>query len=392
MISNISANENPKDASRRQAMTDDPSMPPSAANAGGSHMRSQNLGGSSNRSHRSRSTAGSSDEDDDDDDVSSASDTDKPSNRSNRRQRDWNTSSSAGETNSKGGDVVMGGNSEKSMDSLGSDPAFPMTDQLTRLRRAKRLEMNRESARARRKRKKALIDTLEKHVTDLTQKNRRLVAINTALTDNSRSLEMELQNARQTIKKLHAALGINTSSVGTPTGLNTGSVMLGHMDADEGPGGLLSMSGSSAHWNCNSSVSTAGSSVATGTSTGTHSRGKPPGLPNLVRSTSNTDIQLLIAKVQQQQQVQKMQQRKSMQQQQQIHQAMAAVTTATRQASLSSPSGRGQHRGLNLNNSDLVRIRVVFRNITAWVGLYLNSYLVWFQPSPFSHWNRSLQC
>jgi bZIP transcription factor len=45
--------------------------------------------------------------------------------------------------------------------------------QLQQLRRKRSLQMNRETARARRKRKKMLIDTLEQEVADLTKSNQQ---------------------------------------------------------------------------------------------------------------------------------------------------------------------------------------------------------------------------
>jgi hypothetical protein len=75
-------------------------------------------------------------------------------------------------------------------------------DALTRLRRQKRLAMNRESARARRKRKKSLIESLEEHVAELTQKNRRYQIATENLTAKANKLESDLALARSTIAYL----------------------------------------------------------------------------------------------------------------------------------------------------------------------------------------------
>jgi len=74
--------------------------------------------------------------------------------------------------------------------------------ELSRLRREKRLAMNRESARARRKRKKVLLETLEQQVAELAKRNQRYQAVNEALTGQVRQLESELSMARSTIALL----------------------------------------------------------------------------------------------------------------------------------------------------------------------------------------------
>jgi hypothetical protein len=86
--------------------------------------------------------------------------------------------------------------------SKGSGEEQEPTDALTRLRRQKRLAMNRESARARRKRKKCLIETLEEHVAELTQKNRRYQIATETLTSKVNKLESDLTLARSTITYL----------------------------------------------------------------------------------------------------------------------------------------------------------------------------------------------
>ena len=68
-------------------------------------------------------------------------------------------------------------------------------DRTSRLRREKRLAMNRESARARRKRKKILIETLENQVAELTKNNQ-------SYKNQISDLEKELIAAKQTIQIL----------------------------------------------------------------------------------------------------------------------------------------------------------------------------------------------
>ncbi|KAL7566313.1 hypothetical protein ACA910_013637 [Epithemia clementina (nom. ined.)] len=76
-------------------------------------------------------------------------------------------------------------------DDIKGDPA----EQTNRLRREKRLAMNRESARARRKRKKILIETLEHQVAELTKSNQNY-------RHQVSELEKELIVAKQTIQML----------------------------------------------------------------------------------------------------------------------------------------------------------------------------------------------
>lgn len=82
---------------------------------------------------------------------------------------------------------------------------------LDRLRRQKRLAMNRESARNRRKRKKMLLETLEKQVEEMNQVNTRLRTTNEALTARVTQLESELTMSKSTIAMItgsqHPLLG-----------------------------------------------------------------------------------------------------------------------------------------------------------------------------------------
>ena len=78
-------------------------------------------------------------------------------------------------------------------------------DVLARLRKEKRLAMNRESARNRRKRKKMLIESLEAQVTALKNSNQQYQLTNEALSARVRALESDLAVARTTIRQLTGA-------------------------------------------------------------------------------------------------------------------------------------------------------------------------------------------
>lgn len=80
-------------------------------------------------------------------------------------------------------------------------------------RRAKRLAMNRESARNRRKRKKVLVQTLEVQVAELNKSNQQYQLSNDALTIRVRTLENELAIAHNTIRQLSNA-SKNSSAFG----------------------------------------------------------------------------------------------------------------------------------------------------------------------------------
>lgn len=94
-------------------------------------------------------------------------------------------------------------------------------------RREKRLAMNRASARARRKRKKVLIDSLSNQVTDLTKQNQTLMNQNIALKAKLEQLEQSLEQSKSTIATLAVSRG-GLEPMGHPlqslgTGGNTGS-------------------------------------------------------------------------------------------------------------------------------------------------------------------------
>lgn len=86
----------------------------------------------------------------------------------------------------------------------GKDAKSPGMDNLTRLRREKRLAMNRESARARRKRKKMLIDTLEQQVSELTRSNEKFKRENGQLVVRVESLSETLAKQEEELVLLRS--------------------------------------------------------------------------------------------------------------------------------------------------------------------------------------------
>ena len=79
-------------------------------------------------------------------------------------------------------------------------------------RRAKRLLLNRESARARRKRKKALLQTLEQQVATLSKQNQVYRVVNESLTGQVQRLESDLAVANSTIVLLRSGGGSGTTA------------------------------------------------------------------------------------------------------------------------------------------------------------------------------------
>jgi hypothetical protein len=75
-------------------------------------------------------------------------------------------------------------------------------DNIARLRKEKRLAMNRESARVRRKRKKVLIHSLESQVMELKKSRDEVKSANENLISRLRAVETELQIANATIASL----------------------------------------------------------------------------------------------------------------------------------------------------------------------------------------------
>ena len=81
------------------------------------------------------------------------------------------------------------------------------TDNLSRSRREKRLAMNRESARARRKRKKMLIETLEQQVSELTRNNEKFKSENGQLVVRVESLSERLAEQEKELVLLRSIVG-----------------------------------------------------------------------------------------------------------------------------------------------------------------------------------------
>lgn len=92
-------------------------------------------------------------------------------------------------------------------------------------RREKRLAMNRASAKARRKRKKVMLDTLSAQVNDLQTVNQALTSTNESLQTRVRQLETALVQANATITALRggggAAAGGTSSSGASGSGSGT---------------------------------------------------------------------------------------------------------------------------------------------------------------------------
>jgi hypothetical protein len=88
-------------------------------------------------------------------------------------------------------------------DGLSIDQSAEM-ESVNRLRREKRLAMNRESARARRKRKKMLITTLEEKVAVLTRSNEKFKTENEQLVLRTRGLTERLANQEEELVLLRA--------------------------------------------------------------------------------------------------------------------------------------------------------------------------------------------
>jgi hypothetical protein len=82
-------------------------------------------------------------------------------------------------------------------------------------RRLKRLYMNRESARARRKRKKEMLATMEEQVADLTKQNQVYRLVNESLTTQVQQLESDLALANANIVLLRSGGSNGGSAMGS---------------------------------------------------------------------------------------------------------------------------------------------------------------------------------
>lgn len=87
-------------------------------------------------------------------------------------------------------------------------------DRLAKMRKEKRLAMNRESARVRRKRKKVLLQTLEERVEGLKERNQVLENANDQLNARVAKLEEELKLAHSTIALLRSDVASSSSRNG----------------------------------------------------------------------------------------------------------------------------------------------------------------------------------
>lgn len=106
-----------------------------------------------------------------------------------------------------------------------SNPNPNRYEKLERLKREKRLAMNRECARARRRRKKLRMELLDARVQELNQKNTRIQDENSALRARVMQLEAELGAAKSTAgldaSSFMGGMGGNMNSMGSP-GLSAG--------------------------------------------------------------------------------------------------------------------------------------------------------------------------
>jgi hypothetical protein len=84
------------------------------------------------------------------------------------------------------------------------DGSGQQSESFVKMRREKRLAMNRASARARRKRKKVLLDSLGGQLSEMTSQNRTLGISNETLQARVQQLESALSQAQGTISALAA--------------------------------------------------------------------------------------------------------------------------------------------------------------------------------------------
>ena len=118
----------------------------------------------------------------------------------------------------------------------GQDEKCAAMDNLTRLKREKRLEMNRRSARERRKRKKMLIETLEQQVAELTRSNEKFKRENQHLVLRVESLADRLAKQEKELALLRSITGkghdpqLMTHQLSSPSSLATTTpAMLGSL-------------------------------------------------------------------------------------------------------------------------------------------------------------------
>ena len=121
------------------------------------------------------------------------------------------------------------GSNQEQETKKGEGLAFNRHEKLERLKREKRLAMNRECARARRRRKKLRMEILEQKVTELTHTNNHIQVANDALQARVMQLEAELSLARSN-KATLSLIPKNAGSLGFPSsflGAGSGTRMAG---------------------------------------------------------------------------------------------------------------------------------------------------------------------
>jgi hypothetical protein len=114
---------------------------------------------------------------------------------------------------------------ESEDDEIEKDQALISADSGTlKVRREKRLAMNRASARARRRRKKDLLDILSAQVTDLKHQNQAQQGANETLNARVEQLEAALSQAKTTITAITSSSGAGFS-LGQPHGTSGASTI-----------------------------------------------------------------------------------------------------------------------------------------------------------------------
>lgn len=134
----------------------------------------------------------------------------------------------------KGKEINIGSDSdsEDEESEAGKDEKTCSMDNLTRLKREKRLEMNRKSARERRKRKKMLIETLEQQVSELTKSNEKFRRDNQQLVLKVEDLSERLAKEEKELLLLRSITGnasesqLMTHHFSSPSSLGATSSML----------------------------------------------------------------------------------------------------------------------------------------------------------------------
>jgi len=138
---------------------------------------------------------------------------------------DFSDGDSGSDTEAKGGEPT-------STDRSSADSKVKTLGDLARIRREKRLAMNRESARVRRKRKKLILETLQQQVDDLTRRNHHFQNANEDLTAQVLMLENELTKARSTISMLSSQTQLTRQSLVNPLSLSSGGFGFASASAD----------------------------------------------------------------------------------------------------------------------------------------------------------------